>query len=434
MLERIPREQVRLGMYIQAIEGPWLNHPFWKSKFLLSDPSDLQALLDSDIHAVLIDAAKGVGARASPEPPEQPCHIDAGKSDGAQPPRAVKARKAAQPRPATSLALLEPCSAAEELQRASLIVERSKEAVRLLFDDVRLGKAVDIGRTMPFVEEISASVTRNPSALISVARLKSKDEYTYLHSVAVCALMINLGRQLKLDEAVIRDVGVAGLLHDVGKVAMPNRVLNKPAKLSDSEFAIMKKHPRAGWEVLRDRGDVPEIALEVCLHHHERMDGTGYPDGLKGEEISLYARMGAVCDVYDAVTSNRPYKEAWGAADSLTRMFGWKGHFDPEVLAAFIRSVGIYPVGTLVRLRSDRLGLVIDQNPADLTKPVVRAFWSAGSRGPIPILDLDLAAPGGEDEIVSREAPERWGLTPWGPRWLQLAGEETGTVGQPPSS
>jgi putative nucleotidyltransferase with HDIG domain len=297
----------------------------------------------------------------------------------------------------------------QELKRATVLVAKSKEAVASLFNEARLGHAVDAEQCLPLVDEIAGSVFRNPGAVVSLARLKTHDDYSYMHSVAVCALMISLARQLGLNDAATRDAGMAGLLHDMGKAVMPLDVLNKPGRLTDDEFRIMKAHPVRGYEMLREGGTATEGALDVCLHHHERVDGTGYPHGLRSEQISLLAKMGAVCDVYDAITSNRPYKAGWDPAESIRKMAEWRaGHFDDVVFQAFVKSVGIYPVGSLVRMQSGRLAVVCEQNPSSLVAPKVKVFFSARSQMHIPQEVLDLSSASCTDRIAARESNDQW--------------------------
>jgi putative nucleotidyltransferase with HDIG domain len=280
--------------------------------------------------------------------------------------------------------------------------------MRRLFADVRLGNAIEPSVCAPLVDEVMESINRHPDALLSLARLKTADEYTYMHSVAVCALMVALGRQLGLNDEQCREAGMAGMLHDLGKAAMPQDILNKPGKLTPEEFDIIKQHAMRGYEMLVAGANVSEGVLDVCRHHHERWDGTGYPDGLAGENISLLARMGAVCDVYDAVTSDRPYKAGWDPAHSLSQMATWKGHFDTTVFQSFVKSVGIYPTGSLVRMRSGRLAVVLEQNTATLTKPRVKIFFSTKAGLPLEPQVLDLSAAHVTDHIEARESPENW--------------------------
>lgn len=391
MLRRIPTTELRLGMFITELCGSWIDHPFWKKRFLLQDERDLRRLLDSGVAEVVIDTTRGLdtavaNAEATAPTPAAPT---------AEPAMAVPLRVALD----------------EEVSRAYRLCARSRDAVVSMFNDVRMGQAIDAEKVVELVEEITESVLRNPDALISLARLKRADEYTYMHSVAVCALMIGLARQLGLSEQDVQEAGIAGLLHDVGKMAIPDAVLNKPGKLTDGEFAVVRNHPEAGVRLLRDSPRVSEIALDVCLHHHEKVDGTGYPHRLRGDQISLFARMGAVCDVYDAVTSNRPYKAGWGPAEAVRRMAEWSGsHFDEAVFQAFVKTVGIYPTGSLVRLESGRIGVVVEQHPHSLLKPRVKVFFSSKSREPIPQRVLDLAAPGVTERIVARESAQAWGF------------------------
>ena len=411
MLKKISITDVTLGMYLQALEGPWLSHPFWKTKFVLNDPADLATLKGSPVPAVWIDVSKG-------------CDLDGPVLAVAVAEPAVESvvvAEVAAPRPQSPRAPAPPRDSLEgEIERATQVLNRSKQAVMALFGEARLGKTVNTDRCYPVVEDVACSLARNPSAFVSLARLKTRDDYTYMHSVAVCALMIGLSRQLGLSDEQTREAGLAGLLHDIGKMQMPLEVLNKPSALTDDEFKVMKIHPEHGFDLLKDGAKVPEIALDVALHHHEKFDGSGYPHRLFGDEISLMARMGAICDVYDAVTSSRPYRSAWDPAGSLQRMAQWKGHFDPAVFQAFLKSVGIYPTGTLVKLQSGRLAVVVEQSAASLVKPRVRVFYSTKSGMPVPAQLLDLSAPGEKDAIVGREPPENWGFTHLEELWNPL--------------
>ena len=404
MLKKISVKQLAVGMFLKEFCGAWMEHPFWRNSFVITDPKDIERIRASNIQEVWIDCAKGIDV-ASDEPviseAETEAQVDAELNKAAEAQREIA-----------------PTSTREELARAARICAQARRAVTSMFQEARMGKAVDTGNAKRLVEEISDSVTRNPGALISLARLKTADDYTYMHSVAVCALMIALGRQLKLDEKLVSRLGIAGLLHDLGKAMMPLDVLNKPGKLTDDEFRIMKSHPEEGYKLLQESHGIDDITFDVVLHHHEKTNGSGYPKGLKDEEISLYAKMCAVCDVYDAITSNRPYKAGWDPAESLRRMAEWaNGHFDPTVFQAFVKSLGIYPIGSLVRLNSGRLGLVIEQSAKSLLTPRIKVFFSTRSNTRIPPEVIDLSQPGCREKIASREDPARWNFPDLNALW-----------------
>ncbi len=399
MLQKISVDQLRLGMHLHELCGAWLDHPFWKSKFVLRDRADLKKLLDSGVKEVWIDDAKGLPVL--PDSPAVAPKRDMPTKLAARPKEPAPAPSTGPP-PATS-------SMQDEIRKAASVVNQSRAAVVALFNEARMGKALDTSGCAELVIEVAASVYRNPGAVVSLARLKTKDDYTYMHSVAVCALMISLGRQLNLSEDQVRDAGMAGLLHDMGKAVMPLEVLNKPGKLTDDEFTIIKSHPERGHEMLLTGEGVSPVALDVCLHHHERPDGNGYPHRLVDEQISLYAKMGSVCDVYDAITSNRPYKAGWDPAESIGKMASWRnGQFDEKVFQAFVKSLGIYPTGSLVRMKSGHLAVVVEQNETSMVKPKVKLFFSTKSEMRISIQLLDLNSPSCNDVIAGRESNEKW--------------------------
>ncbi|MCE9571064.1 MAG: HD-GYP domain-containing protein [Rhodocyclales bacterium] len=400
MLKKINVGDLRVGMHLHELCGSWMEHPFWRTKFVIHDEGDIRLIVESGIKEVWIDDEKGLAVAVASESKEE---VEADVDQAL-----MNAAVTGTPQQSSSP---KPVSMAEEVQRAAKICAESKQAVVSMFQEVRMGRAISSEAAGDLVDEISSSVMRNPGALISLARLKTADDYTYMHSVAVCALMVALAGKLGLDEKQTREAGMSGLLHDLGKAMMPMEVLNKPGKLTDEEFRIIKSHPVEGHRLLKEGGTVGAVPLDVCLHHHEKVDGSGYPDRLKDEQISMFAKMGAVCDVYDAITSNRPYKAGWDPAESIRKMTEWcNGHFDARIFQAFVKSIGIYPVGSLVRLTSGRLAVVTEQSGRSLLTPCVKVFFSTKSMVYVPPELLDLSRPGVVERIVAREDAEKWGI------------------------
>ena len=264
MLTKIRIDQLRLGMHLHELCGTWFDHPFWRSKFVLRNARDLEKLRASGVKECWIDTAKGLGVPLPDRPPTPTRYV-----------RTATARK----RPATPAAAAPLTAASNSLEdeavRAAALCHQGRETVAALIDDVRLGRALDAQRCLPLVQEVTDSVWRNPGALTSLLRLKTHDDYSYMHSVAVCALMVSLGAEARAGRGQARGAGMAGLLHDMGKAVMPLDVLNKPGKLNDAEYDLCKTI--LGADTNCSRGQRREIALDVCLHHHEKPDGKGYP-------------------------------------------------------------------------------------------------------------------------------------------------------------
>jgi putative nucleotidyltransferase with HDIG domain len=406
MLKKIKVSQLTIGMHIKEFCGSWMEHPFWSNDFVIKNGMDINAIMASSITEVWIDTNKGVDASG-----DEPVITETLAQQDVD----LELRQAAE-----NFCNLAPVSLHQEIERAIRICEHGKSAVAALFQDVRMGRAIDSHDAQSLVEDITNSVSRNPYALISLARLKKADDYTFMHSVAVCALMVALAKQLKLDEQETRSCGLAGLFHDLGKALMPIEILNKPGKLTEDEFTIIKTHPRMGYELLCDNHFSDLIALDVVLHHHEKTDGSGYPDYLNDDQITLYAKMGAVCDVYDAITSDRPYKKGWGPADALHKMAEWaNGHFDHEVFQAFVKSVGIYPTGSLVRLNSGRLAVVIEQGKKSLLTPRVKVFFSTSQKSRISPEVVDLSVVHCVEKIIGREDPTLWNFPDLNNLWKE---------------
>jgi putative nucleotidyltransferase with HDIG domain len=366
--------ELRLGMFIHKLDVWWMKDKRIRNQMLITDPHQIITLHNEGIQSIWIDLDKSVQA-----------------------PLAPAVEKKAIPRTPFF----------QELDKAQLIFQQGKPKVLAMFNEARLGNSLDLSFMIDLVDEIAGSIEREPSALLSVARLKSHDDYTYLHSMAVCGLMISLGKTLGLNEQQLRRVGMGGLLHDVGKAAVPLDILNKPTKLTEEEFNVMRQHPIIGAQILME-ADADEDLLDIALHHHERYDGNGYPHGLKGEQITRFARMAAVCDVYDALTSTRVYRKGWTPAEAMHNMLSWRGHFDSHLLNSFVRTIGIYPVGSLVRLASGRVALVVKAGEKSLLRPCVHVFWSLHAQREMKPEIVDLGDSFCTDSIVSAEESNLW--------------------------
>lgn len=314
MLKRIKRHQVRVGMFITDIEDPLRDEAAPMRGFLLKDEGAAAKVKASNIISLVIDTRRGV---------------DVGTG----------LPKTETQENSSSLSDLSRAFTQTEIKEALQTIEQTRPLLDTLFSNVRLGGVARFEPADRAVEQIAKSMESNPAALIGITRLKTKDEYTFLHSLAVSALMVHFGRFLKFDEQAVRILGVSGLLHDIGKMLMPDAVLSKKGALTNEEMAEVRTHPVRGYELLSRQSDMPQIVLDVCLQHHERIDGKGYPFGLSGTQISTQARIAAICDVYDAMTSARSYKRAWTPAETLLMMQKSEGHFDRHLLAQFNASL-----------------------------------------------------------------------------------------------
>ncbi|MFT0532755.1 HD-GYP domain-containing protein [Castellaniella hirudinis] len=386
MIKKLPIAQLRVGMYVQNLSGTFLDHGFWRSRFLISNERKLRKLRDSKLEWVLIDTGRGLDV----------------EDDGG----VIQEVRASAAQPAAA-GVVSPVEAEKQaFDDAREIIEESRDQVQQLFGEVDLGGRIDLGQLQGLVQEMSDSIDGHPDALTSLSRLKKADQYLYAHSVAVAALMTSLARAMRLSETHVRMAGMAGLLHDIGKVRDPVDT-TKVSRVQPPQ-EIQKLHPTAGATVLRADPSIPPEVVEVCLHHHERMDGKGFPDGLAGKQIGLLSRMAAICNYYDEMTSSQPYRKGWDPAFALYKMMQSEGQFDPDVLGAFVRAMGRYPVGSIISLINSELGLVVAQNPDLPEQPVVKVFYSIRWAHAIPERRVDLSDPHCGSGVLPVRSPVDW--------------------------
>ncbi len=397
MIKKIGVSDLQVGMFIQDLNCDWMDHPFLRRQFALSNEGQIVKIREAGIREVYIDAARGVDG------PGQ----DAVEVERELDREMVAFAKAVAPRQRQT-------SMREEVASAQRIQGEANALIRDLMQDVRLGRQIQSERVEPVVEKITQSILRNSGALLSLCRIKNKDDYTFQHSVSVCGLQTAFARALGLSPSDIHEAGIGGLLHDIGKTKVSDEILNKPGRLTDDEFRQIKCHVVESRRILEATPGISAIAVQVAAQHHERHDGSGYPLGLKAGEISQMGQMAAIVDVYDAITSDRCYHKGMEPTEAMRKIFEWsKFHFNPDLVHAFTRCIGIYPTGSLVRLESGRLAVVIGQCEGNLLKPLVRVIFSAKHNHYLPAEDVDLSKSlgrGGGDRIVQHENPENWGI------------------------
>lgn len=400
MIKNVSVAQLKPGMYIHDLNCGWMEHPFALNQFKIASTDQIKVIVGHGLHEVYIDTEKGLDVADAPTLQEVKAQLDAKLVEIA----------ASQPEPATRYAV------AEEMVKAKKAYSAANKIITGLMQDIRLGKQIETAQAAQVVEQMTNSIFRNKDAMLSLARLRGKDDYTFQHSVGVCTLLVSFGHALALDRATIQAIGVGALLHDVGKMKVPDAVLNKPGKLTDDEFTIMKSHVVHSRILLEGTPGMTQIGIDVAAQHHERYDGSGYPLGLKHDGISLYGQMAAIVDVYDAITTDRCYHKGMETPVALRKLVEWsKFHFNEKLVHAFVRSVGIYPVGTLVKLESGLLGIVYEQHEKNLLTPKIRVMFDSKRNNPVPQRDIDLSKPpakGGGDRILGYEDPKNWNIDP----------------------
>ncbi|HJW43095.1 MAG TPA: HD-GYP domain-containing protein [Geothrix sp.] len=395
VIKRVKVGELRPGMFVHDLNCGWLDHGFLRPQFLLRGEGQIQKMRSQGLSEIYIDTARGDDVAGAPIRADIERDLERQLKASAEPGAALPPARVSQK---------------EESAAARRILGEAAGVVDGLLHDVRLGRQLDPAKARPLVRAMRDSVLRNPGALISLGRIKDADTYTFQHSVSICALLVSFCHALGMDAATVEEAGLGGLLHDVGKMKVPNEVLNKPGRLTEDEFHIMKSHAALSRELLLGVPGISEMVIQIAGEHHEKVGGGGYPLGIAAPEISQIGRMTAIVDVYDALTSNRVYHKGAEPSGVLKRLLEWSGtHLDGDLVQQFIRTLGIYPVGSLVRLSGGRLAVVVEQGE-DLLRPTVRVIFDSGRR--IHLQPRDLHLRHATEQIVDYEEPAEWGLDP----------------------
>jgi HD-GYP domain-containing protein (c-di-GMP phosphodiesterase class II) len=299
----------------------------------------------------------------------------------------------------------------EELPRAIAIRTQAADVVAAVMSDARFGKAIAGGRVAATVREIGESLRRHPGALLSLGPIKNPDNYSFLRPVSMCALLMAFCDWRGLDQDTVFQAGLGGLLHDIGMALVPDHIVNKRTALTSGEFDLVKRHAADGCALLRATSGIGDVALDIVLRHHERFDGSGYPEALQGTDISELAQMAAIVDVYDALTSDVKYRRVMAPSEAHRELLlASKDQFNESLVHQFIRFLGIYPVGSLVVLESGSLAIVIGTHPVNLLTPRVTVCLDTATNRPVAARTIDLALPGCGDRIQRSTSAAQWGI------------------------
>jgi len=395
MIKRIPISALKVGMYISDLNNDWIPHNSQRKRGVIKREETIERIRKMGVKYVYIDISRGLDSQDS----ETAREVD------------QRNEQALQTAGELSPGVLPRVTLTEEIVTAQKIHNQAQGLVAGFMNNVKVGTAIDVAPIHQLADELQNSVLRNANALSCLGRIREKDNYLLEHSVNLSVLMSLFGNYRQLSADILHQTIVGALLHDLGKILTPDDILHKPGRLTPEEFEVMKLHARHSRDILMATEGIGEITVITAAQHHEKLDGSGYPEGLKGDEITEYGRMVSITDVYDAITADRVYHKGLTPTQGLKKLLEWSGdHLDPALVKQFIRCIGLYPVGSVVLLESGRLGVVIETNEQDQRLPVVRVMYHTRFRLPIKIETIDLSGAGNQDRIVRAVDPEDYKL------------------------
>ncbi len=390
--QKVDTQNLKLGMYVVELDRPWVGTPFLFQGFPITNKGEIEQLR-SCCRYVYIDVEQS--KHWTPRPPKAVQHdyelrwFQFGAKEAPVvtyhrfSTQRVNVDDESHAKPAQDIPAL-----VEDLDAAKQLHVRTHNYVGQILEDARLGRSIDVQGARELVNDMVDAIVANENALMWLAQLKRRDEYTSLHSINVCVISVIFGRHLGFSEEQLREIGHGALLHDIGKMRVPLELLNKSSELTPDELAELKRHPQLGYDILSGSGGISAEALEIVRSHHERVDGSGYPRGLKGDDISEFAMLVSIVDVYDAITSDRVYHLGISPHEALNMMYEWAPKsFPNEPLEQFIRCLGIYPIGSVVELNTGEIGVVMTVNRSRHLYPIITLVLDPDKR-PYPVTKL----------------------------------------------
>lgn len=411
---RIDVSELALGMHVVRLDRPWEDTDFLLQGFIIQDPAEIEALrLQCDFVFIEGRVNRSVGtARTSHATRSKSSSGLLGFFKRGQKKIVVNEEPAKKITPRRRVTYINKVEVGTEMPTAVMRFEEAQKTAKSIMSGIRVGRTLDLNNARMVVNSCVASVLRNENALMLLTKIKNQDEYTAEHCINVSILSAAFGKHLGLLEGEIRNLALCGLLHDVGKTRIPDAILNKPGALTPSEFEVMREHAAHGRSILIGTSHSSlNTAVDVAYSHHERMDGQGYPKGLKAHQIPYFAKIVGLVDTYDAITSNRVYDKGRASMQALEIIHKHRGtQFDKELAEAFIQMIGIYPPGSIVEMLNGEVGIVVESHPRHKLQPKVLLVREADKSEMTPFKDLNLRATpqdnAGDAYQIAREVPD----------------------------
>jgi HD-GYP domain-containing protein (c-di-GMP phosphodiesterase class II) len=392
MIKKVKVDQLIPGVFVHDFNCGWRSDNLIINQTRVKDTKIIDILHSWGIREVYIDTDRGLDVEDA-----RPAAEVRRETDEAL-------HRLAEAQPATTRFI--PLD--EEITMARNIKKEAIHVIQRVMDAVSTGQPLETREAYQLIDKMEKSVSRNKDALVLLTQIRKKDEYTLMHSIGVGAHILNFCNFYRLPHEQTLSLAIGALFHDIGKTMVPLKILNKPGKLTDSEYEEMKKHAEFSARVMQNSKGLPGEAHDMGLHHHERFDGNGYPHKLKGDQITFASQLAAIADVYDAITSDRCYRDGMQRVEGLRKMYEWSEyHFNKELTYKFIRCIGVYPIGTCVRLESGRIAVVVGSTES-MMQPVVRIFHDDQKQTSLPVHDFDLSK--SSDRVIGYEPPAKWDL------------------------